>query len=144
MVNVSPKIREPQFTLAECIEKIDGAVSAEDRADLAKYNTLDDYRKSVEFGSYMLHHGFGMWIRNNCNLWVGGCDEVVEDIVRLRDSGYPVPGLEKFNFNNDQDDGKSYAYSIYHPDNCSSVIVELYHRFIRSELGLGLIERKAA
>ena len=87
------------------------------------------------------HNDFGRWIRNNCKLWEHGTDKVVEDIIDLFWTGQCyMPALE-FNrlFHPDIPvryqnimrllEGAHYAhgvdYSLNHPDNCSSIIIEL-------------------
>lgn len=125
-----------QKTLAECIEWIENAIPHADRR----------YMESMKKHELVLcHYGLGMHIRNHCNLWTAGCDEVNKDIKRILDAGITIQSYDRMKLNWETDlksDPTLGGSSIYHPDNCSAVIIDLYHDLIRGDIGLALIERK--
>ena len=53
----------PPTTIEECMAALSEVLSKEDQMEILKM-------KKSELA--MLHHGLGMWIRNNWNLWKGG------------------------------------------------------------------------
>lgn len=120
------------WTLMQCIDKIEASIDLDDRRKLEAV-TKDNL--------ISLHFGFGMWIRNNCNLWTSGCEEVVADIQRIMNAGIAIHSLDepcRFSFNPDHQHDPA---SIYHPDNCSFVIIDLYHDLINGNIGLSIIDR---
>lgn len=124
-----------QKNLGECIQWI------EDNIPLADRRFMENMTKPQLI---LCHFGLGMLIRNSCNLWTAGCAEVVKDIERIMQRGIPIHAMAsmKYNFNPDLKDPNDGPSSIYHPDNCSGVIIDLYHDMIRGDIGLGVLERK--
>lgn len=59
-------------TLEECMTELKSILSKEDIAEFVKMSKDDVGR---------MHHGFGMWIRNNWDLWKGG--ELLEHMKSL-------------------------------------------------------------
>lgn len=88
-------------TLEEAIEKLFVWVSKKDQKWLAK-QTKDEL--------YLLHHGFGTWIRNTFGLW-GKNSKLIYDISKCNNGTKPI-----------------------HPDDCSMVIIEEFQKAIRKKL----------
>jgi hypothetical protein len=113
-----------QLSLDECLTRIRGACSSD---------TLDLIRRT---SPVVLHDDLGRWIRNNCGLWEDGTERVVEDIVQvhntkksfiqsLNDNKFVHPHIP-FMLKNACPHGRTFARELSHPDNCSSVIIEIF------------------
>lgn len=117
-----------QFTLEDCLEWLREHVSAEDIAYIRALPVEDIFQ---------LHHSLGMAIRNNCNLWKDGTDKLVKDLEHFLWVGLledPLK-LSQDKANRDQSD------SIYHPDNCSSLVLRAYHGYLNGQISRGQFER---
>lgn len=127
----------PGMTLAQVIDYIEKTI---DLAERRRMETLTKDRLVKEY-----HRTLGCDIRNDCRFWAPGTMEMVKDIERIY-MKRPIYTVDECNLNfvNDWSNhiGSPSSHSIYHPDNCSAVVIDIYHDLIRGEIGLYLIERQ--
>ena len=103
----------------ECLEYIDSTISDGDRAYFIKTKRND---------TISLHHSFGRWIRNNCGLWEeNGLVDIQKDIKRIRNNDVRIDACEYLEEEGKKSKNIGTDYSLDHPDNVSSVIIEVYH-----------------
>jgi hypothetical protein len=120
-----------QLSLDECFTRI---------RDACNSDTLRGIRGSDPIE---LHDGMGRWVRNNCGLWEDGTDRVVADIVHahitkkyfiqsLNDNKFVHPDIP-FMLKNACPHGRTFSRDLSDPDNCSSVIMEIFITILKDE-----------
>ncbi len=121
-----------QLSLNECLKHIRNACSLD---------TLDMIRRTSSVTH--LHDDLGRWMRNNCGLWEDGTDRVVADIiVAYKEKRYHIPHLHTnkfvhpelpFDLKNAHRYGNTFHRELFHPDNCSCVIIEILISILKEE-----------
>jgi hypothetical protein len=120
-----------QLSLDECLKRI---------RDICSTDTLDMIRRTSPIP---LHDDLGRWIRNNCGLWEDGTERVIADIVQvhntkkyfiqsLNDNKFVHPDIS-FDLKNACPHGRTFDRELSHPDNCSSVIIEIFIAILKDE-----------
>ena len=120
-----------QLSLCACLKRI---------RDACDSNTLDMIRCT---DAVALHDDLGRWIRNYCGLWKDGTDHVVADIITAyRDKKYHIESLDNcevvhpdlpFDLKRACPHGGTFDRKLTHPDNCSSVIIEILIDILKKE-----------
>lgn len=102
----------------------------------------DQIRKMDSDNLIDLHMGLGMWVRNNCGYWEDdGTNNVVRNVLALRDSGFHIGGIERLVTSKLSSDlNEQVDYNIYHPDNICGIVLELYHGYLNEKFTLEEIE----
>ena len=121
-----------QLSLDECLTSI---------RDACSLDTLDMIRRSSSVTH--LHDDLGRWIRNNCGLWEDGTDRAVVDIIAAyQGKKYHIASLDKNRFVHPNlpfelvhacSYGQQIDRKLAHPDNCSSVIIEIFIGILKNE-----------
>lgn len=105
--------------LKECIEilKKDMALSDQEK-----------FKETPKKDLIRYHHTLGRGIRNRFGLWKeNGTNELVKDILDR------YPNIMELNpeLNEETDMNKEeFAYSIYHPDQCSYIVMESFWNYL--------------
>lgn len=122
------------MNLKECFQKINSSLNESE---------IEKFRNHPRSDLCQYHDSFGRWIRNNCGLWSeGGLEEIKADIQKILDNHIRIDAVIVL-----ENIAKDYAArgsdidcSLDHPDNISSIIMEIYHDLLNDNIHQDEIE----